>query len=107
MKIQVAISNNKVVVSLDKFCLDTDIDELVKVVKDKLLEFNRTSELKVLELMPKDSTKLFKFYCLDHCVILKCDEPKFDNLKAKAKNDFREAKVSKALIDAILDLHYQ
>ncbi len=107
MKIQVAISDNKVVVSLDEFCLETDIDELVKVIKDKLLEFNRVSELKVLDLMPKDSSKLVKFYCIDHCVILKCDDPKFGNLKEKAKTDFREAEVSKALIDVILDLHYQ
>jgi len=106
MKTIFEMSDNRVVVSLDKFCLETDIDELVEAVKDKLLKSNRLSELKVLDLMPKDCSKLFKFYCLDHCVILKCDDPKFDNLKVKAKNDFRDSKVSKALIDAILDLYY-
>ncbi len=106
MKAKVEMSDNKVVVSLDKFCLETDIDELVQVVKDKLLELNLLSELKVLDLMPANCSKLFKFYCLDHCVILRCNEPNFDNLKVKAKNDFRDSKVSKALIDALVDLYY-
>ena len=106
MKTKVEISDNKVMVSLDEFCLETDIDALVELVKDKLLKSNRLFELKVLDLMPKDCSKLFKFYCLDHCVILKYDDPKFDNLKVKAKNEFRDSKVSKALIDALLDLRY-